>query len=106
VGSPASSAPARRTRPNAKHSGGISNERAREIANIPDARIDTSDIPELDEAFFRTARLVTPADRRKLAVSLRVDAEVLEWFRAGGKGYQGRMNAVLRAWMLRNRDDG
>ena len=34
----------------------------------------------------------------KEAISLRVDADVLEWFRAQGEGYQTRMNAVLRAF--------
>ena len=38
----------------------ISKERLNEIAAIPDDRIDTSDIPEMDEAFFATARLVEP----------------------------------------------
>lgn len=34
----------------------------------------------------------------KASISLRVDADVLEWFRASGSGYQSRMNAVLRAF--------
>ena len=38
----------------------ISNERLAEIAAIPDDRIDTSDIPEMDEAFFAAAKLVIP----------------------------------------------
>ena len=37
--------------------------------------------------------------RAKEAISLRIDADVLDWFRAGGVGYQTRMNAVLRAYM-------
>jgi len=37
--------------------------------------------------------------RAKRLVSLRIDADVLDWFQSGGKGYQTRMNAVLRAWM-------
>ncbi len=36
--------------------------------------------------------------RRKSAISLRVDPEVLDWFKAQGPGYQTRMNAVLRAY--------
>jgi uncharacterized protein (DUF4415 family) len=36
--------------------------------------------------------------RPKASISLRVDADVLEWFRASGSGYQSRMNAVLRAF--------
>jgi len=39
----------------------------------------------------------------KRAISLRVDADVLGWFRAGGPRYQTRMNAVLRSYMERMR---
>ena len=40
-----------------------------------------------------------PAAPRKTAVSLRLDADVLDWFRSRGAGYQTRINAVLRAYM-------
>lgn len=39
----------------------------------------------------------------KQAISLRVDRDVLEFFKSGGKGYQTRMNAVLRAYMKSNK---
>lgn len=39
-----------------------------------------------------------PAPKKSL-LSLRIDADVLEWFRAQGRGYQSRMNALLRAYM-------
>jgi uncharacterized protein (DUF4415 family) len=68
-----------------------------ELAALPDEDIDYSEIPELDDAFFRNARLVMPAGKRQ--VTLRIDADVLDWFRAQGKGYQSRMNAVLRAYV-------
>jgi len=45
------------------------------------------------------ARRGLPATPRKEAISLRLDAEVLDWFRARGPGYQTRINAVLRAYM-------
>jgi uncharacterized protein (DUF4415 family) len=45
------------------------------------------------------ARQGLPATPRKEAISLRLDAEVLDWFRARGPGYQTRINAVLRAYM-------
>jgi uncharacterized protein (DUF4415 family) len=44
------------------------------------------------------ARQRLPAVPRKAAISLRLDADVLEWFRAQGPGYQTRINAVLRAY--------
>jgi uncharacterized protein (DUF4415 family) len=76
-----------------------------EIDAIADKDIDTSDIPEVDEAFFETARLVMPAAGRKTAVSIRVDDDVLKWFKAQGKGHLSRMNAVLRAYMLSHRSE-
>ncbi|MHC1729941.1 MAG: BrnA antitoxin family protein [Syntrophobacteraceae bacterium] len=41
---------------------------------------------------------------RKSSITLRVDKEVLEWFRSQGKGYQSRMNAVLKAYMKAQRE--
>ncbi|WP_233495495.1 BrnA antitoxin family protein [Rhodosalinus halophilus] len=46
---------------------------------------------------WTTAKLVEPAPKK--LVSLRIDKDVLDYFRATGKGYQTRMNAVLRAYM-------
>ncbi|MCR4269465.1 BrnA antitoxin family protein [Nitratireductor sp. ZSWI3] len=67
---------------------------------------DPDDAPELTESHFRQAdvyrgeRLVRrgrpPAENPKKAVSLRIDADVLERFRASGPGWQSRMNEVLR----------
>src|ERR1700687_5980866 len=39
------------------------------------------------------------APSKKTLLSLRVDSDVVEWFRAQGRGYQSRMNALLRAYM-------
>ncbi|MET3613025.1 uncharacterized protein (DUF4415 family) [Rhizobium aquaticum] len=63
-----------------------------------DQDIDYSDIPELDEAFFKNAKLVEPSPKEQ--ITMRIDADVLEWFKARGKGYQTRMNAVLKAYVL------
>lgn len=52
--------------------------------------------PELDEDWFRTAELRQPA--AKVATSIRVDADVLEWFRGQGRGWQTRINGLLRAY--------
>ncbi|KXU90212.1 3-oxoacyl-ACP synthase [Caballeronia megalochromosomata] len=66
------------------------------LAKMKDADIDFSDIPELDDAFFEQAELHVPP---KQAVTMRLDADVLEWFRQQGKGYQTRINRLLRAYM-------
>lgn len=56
--------------------------------------------------FWAQATVVTPVPKR--AISLRVDEDVLAWFKAAGPRYQSRMNAVLRSYMThaRNRRRG
>ena len=83
----------------------ISKERLAEIAAIPDEAIDTSDIPELDARFFENAHFVMPTGSNKRSVTMRVDEDVLDWFKAGGRGHLTRMNAVLRAYMLSRRSE-
>ena len=67
------------------------------LAKMSDAEIDFSDIPELDADFFRDAKVRMP--QIKKAVSIRLDQDVLAWFRKQGRGYQTRMNAILRTYM-------
>ena len=55
------------------------------------------------EEFWKTAKVVMP--RPKETITIRLDADVLEWFRGSGKGYQTRINAILRSYM-RARGDG
>jgi uncharacterized protein (DUF4415 family) len=50
-----------------------------------------------DANWFTTAKLVTP--RTKNVVTLRLDPEILEWFRNNGRGYQTRINSVLKAFV-------
>ena len=57
----------------------------------------------LDEEFWRNARVVMHPGKK--SVHLRVDADVLEWFRAQGRGYLTRMNAVLRSYMEAHKQD-
>ncbi len=79
----------------------ISKKRLREIEAIKDEDIDYSDIPEADEDFWRRAELQMPQPKK--AVYVRLDADVLEWLKSKGKGYQTRMNAMLRALMESDR---
>ena len=67
------------------------------LARLPDEKIDVSDIPELDEEFFRQAKVRLP--KGKQLVSLRIDSDVLDWFKRRGKGYQTTINAILRAYV-------
>jgi uncharacterized protein (DUF4415 family) len=73
----------------------------RKLATLPDDGIDTSDIPQLDETFFRKARLRLPKGRQ--LISLRSDRDVLDWVKRQGKGYQSKINAVLRAYVRAQR---
>jgi uncharacterized protein (DUF4415 family) len=60
----------------------------------------SADAPEaesLGAEFWRTAKVVMPAG--KTSVHLRLDSDVVDWFRARGKGHLTRMNAVLRAYV-------
>lgn len=74
----------------------ITDKRLKALAARTDAQIDDTDIPELDEAFWQNARLVEP-DRTQ-TITLRVKKSVLETYKAQGKGYQTRMNAVLETY--------
>jgi uncharacterized protein (DUF4415 family) len=75
----------------------ISPKRLKEIENIPDEAIDTSDIPELDDNFWENAKMVKPITKK--SISIRLDSDVLEWFKSQGKGYQTSINNVLRTYV-------
>jgi uncharacterized protein (DUF4415 family) len=74
----------------------ISEKRLEELAAMKDEDIDFSDIPELGEDFWKNAVLVMP-DKTQ-SVTLRVKQSVLDAYKATGKGYQTRMNAVLESY--------
>ena len=65
-----------------------------------DEDIDLSDLPEIPPEAFAKAlvRKGLKPIGRKSQITLRIDADVLEWFRAKGVGYQSQMNAVLKAY--------
>lgn len=71
---------------------------SQEPAGTPADRPPAAEQPELAEIALEIARQGLPPVPRKAAISLRLDADVLEWFRAQGPGYQTRINAVLRAY--------
>jgi uncharacterized protein (DUF4415 family) len=71
---------------------------AKELAALPDSEIDFSDIPETTDAWFAKARIVYPHERKQ-QLTVRLDADVVDFFRAKGKVYQTRMNEVLRTYV-------
>jgi len=72
------------------------------LAEKPDSEIDYSDIPPLDEAFWARAVPNPFFKPVKTHASVRIDSDVLAWLKSQGKGYQTRMNAILREAMLRS----
>jgi uncharacterized protein (DUF4415 family) len=70
------------------------------LAAMPDDTIDFSDIPPMDDAAWANAirgRFYKPT---KTSTTVRVDSDVLAWLKSQGKGYQTRINAILREAML------
>ena len=71
------------------------------LTAMPDEEIDTSDIPEItDWSKAVVGRFYRPV---KETVTIRLDADVLDWLKQGGKGYQTRVNTILRAVMEKKR---
>ena len=68
-----------------------------------DEDIDYSEIPEFDEEFLRSVEMkVSPG---KKSIALRLDTDVREWMKAQGKGYQSRINAILRTYYEAHQKD-
>ncbi len=76
-------------------------EELRKLVATPDREIDTSDIPEItDFTGFEVGKFYRPV---KQTVTVRLDADLLNWLKQEGKGYQSRMNAILRKEMQQQR---
>jgi len=74
------------------------------LAARPDREVDTSDMPEVrDWAGAVRGAFYKPI---KKPVALRLDADLLDWFRRQGPGYQTRINAALREFVERHRQGG
>ncbi len=76
--------------------------RATTDAEVHAAVLDDPEIRPTDEAFWKAARVVMPQPKK--AVTMRLDADLLTWFRQQ-RGYQTRINAILRAYMNAHADD-
>lgn len=71
------------------------------LADMPDSDIDYSDIPPLTEEFWRKAGPSPFYKPVKTAASVRIDSDVMAWLKSQGKGYQTRINTILREAMMR-----
>lgn len=78
-------------------------------ANLPDDQIDISDIPELPDMEWRRRTVyvgLIPGPGRKKSVTIRLDEDVVRWFKRQGKGWQTKMNWVLRLYFASHRKTG
>ncbi|MCG7658068.1 BrnA antitoxin family protein [Wielerella bovis] len=77
------------------------------MAAIRDEDIDYSDIPPLTDEFWANAKRFNELYRpQKRQVTVRIDADVLAWLKQDGKGYQTRLNEILRQAMLSTKSAG
>ena len=87
----------------------LDDERIAKLKKMSDNEIDVSEMPALTQeqlARFLPAKLLNRSLYRpvKVPVKINYDADILEWFRSFGKGYQTKMNAALREYMLSHCD--
>lgn len=81
----------------------LTKEQAARLDAMKDEDIDYSDIPEQSgNAWYKPGALIPDT---KQQVTLRLDRDVLEYFRQGGRRYQTRINSVLRAFVEAHRDN-
>jgi uncharacterized protein (DUF4415 family) len=80
-----------------KHSTKKSKTNWDKLSQMKELEINKSDIPELDKSFFKKAILRLP--RVKKMVSIRIDEDVLAWYKKQGKGYQTKINEILKMYM-------
>lgn len=67
------------------------------LETMPDSAIDTREMPEVEDwSDAQRGRFYRPVKRQ---ITLRLDADVVDFFARGGRGYQTRMNAALREWV-------
>ncbi len=67
------------------------------LDRLKDSQIDYSDIPRLDKSFLKRATVAWPPEKKQLTI--RLDADVLDWLKGHGRGYQTRINRILRVAM-------
>lgn len=77
---------------------GSSRTNLKKLRSKTDKSIDYSDIPATTKDFWKVAEAFMP--QNKIPVSLRLDEDIINYFKEDGDGYQSRINAVLKAYML------
>jgi uncharacterized protein (DUF4415 family) len=70
---------------------------------LPDDEIDTSEIPEITDADWRSRKVGTLYRPIKKSVTIRLDSDLIAWFKARGRGYQTAINRALREYVSKSR---
>ena len=66
------------------------------VDEMRDEEVDTSDIPPLDDSFFAKAKLRMP---KQVSVTMLVDTDLVDWFKAQGEEYERLINSALRSYV-------
>ena len=69
----------------------------KKLKGLKDTKIDYSDIPKTDSGFWEDAHVIYSSAKKP--VSIRLDEDVINWFKSFGKGYQTKINEVLKLYM-------
>jgi uncharacterized protein (DUF4415 family) len=80
----------------------MTDEQMQALRDLRDEDIDLSDIPEQTGTGWRRVSELVPAENKQ-QITLRLDADVIEFFRATGRRYQSRINAALREYVNANK---
>ena len=69
---------------------------------MPDKEIDTTDIPEITDVDWKRMKVGTLYRPIKKSVTIRLDSDLIAWFKAKGRGYQTAINRVLREYVSKS----
>lgn len=82
----------------------LSQEALDRIENIKDEDIDFSDISELKDEFFDTAKKANDFEQAKTKVTIKIDTDILKWLQSGDKDYQRKVNTILKEAMQTHKE--
>ncbi|MEX6147063.1 BrnA antitoxin family protein [Providencia hangzhouensis] len=77
--------------------------RLKQLNDLPDSEIDTSDAPELPSIAWVSSEKGKFYKPTKSPVTARIDNDVVDWLKSKGRGYQTKMNEILRTAMLEDK---
>jgi uncharacterized protein (DUF4415 family) len=69
----------------------------KKLKSLKESEINYQDIAKTDSTFWKDAQVKLPGNKK--AISIRIDEDVLKWLKKQGKGYQSRINSILKSYM-------